>query len=348
MKKIIMAAALSLAAFVAFAQQSTGKGPDFKNKTSSGIVNVEMRDNAETIKSFAGIVNNTKVELLSGKVDCGIDASVIFKSDTAYDKKYVAITGVADENSITLNDWYIEFRPFDKITFAISDKIYTHGSYFPVLGTNLDSGNLGSDVVAVWRPIGGMRIGFGYDVPSYFGKTLNDAGDKSHCVFNFGADYTYGNKFSVGFVLRDMINDISAGFYGEILAVEHLYVTYGYTYNDSSNYYGIYGKNLISLGATYDFEKVGFGLDFLTNCGDDAAADFYIGVNSTIKATDAVKLGLKFQTAIDKDESKANKYEINPSISYAAKAWGCGAGVDVVLTDASTTLSFPVYFEFSL
>ena len=29
MKKIIMAAALSLAAFVAFAQQATGKGPDF-------------------------------------------------------------------------------------------------------------------------------------------------------------------------------------------------------------------------------------------------------------------------------------------------------------------------------
>ena len=39
-------------------------------------------------------------------------------------------------------------------------------------------------------------------------EKYDENGEKSHCVFNFGADYTYGNKFSVGFVLRDMINDI--------------------------------------------------------------------------------------------------------------------------------------------
>lgn len=345
MKKLLVAAILSLAAVVAFAQQSTGKGPDFKNKTSSDIVTI---DTDAGTKAFPGVINNTKVELLSGKVDCGIDASFgLFSYKTPDDKTHVAILGSDEGNSLVLNDWYIEFRPFDKFTFAISDKIYTHGSYLPVLGTNIVSGNIGSDVVVVFRPVGGMRIGFGYDIPSYFGK--NKGGDDVHATFNFGADYTYGKLFSIGFALRDMLNNISVGVYGEILAVDHLYVTYGYTYDDKgTGYYGVNGENLISLGATYDFNKVAFGLDFLTNCGNDAGYDLYLGANTTLKASDKVKVGLKFQTAIDADESKLNVYEINPNLTYSEKTWACGAGVDMKIYDTTNIISFPVFFEFSL
>lgn len=333
MKKLMIAAVMAIAAVSAFAQQATGKGPDFKNRTSTGIVKIDTTNNTT---EFAGLYNNTSVELLSGKVDCGIDATFGLIKPIA---KPIQFT------DMTINDWYIEFRPFEKFTFALNDRIYTHGSYLPVLGTNIDNGNIGSDIVVVWRPIQGMRIGFGYDIPSFFGQD-ND-GNEAHPVFNFGADYTYGNKFSVGFSIRDLINNIGVGIYGEVLAVDNLYVTYGYAYNNgSADYYGVSGTHLISLGTTYKYKKATFGLDFLTNCVN-TGADFYIGANTKVAATDAVTVGLKFQTAIDADDSNENKYEINADVSYAAKAWGCGAGVDVELGKA-TVISFPVYFEFSL
>lgn len=349
MKKIILTAVIALAAFAAFAQPAAPKGPDFKNRTSSGIVNMDVTNN---VNSFAGIENNTAIELLSGKVDCGIDATFVFNSFhvTGDDGTYFLF------KNLEINDWYIEFRPFDNFTFGIHDVIYTHGSYLPVLNKNIDNGNIGSDIVVVWRPVVGARIAFGYDIPTWFGK--DEAGNEAHPVFNFGADYTYGKLFSIGVTARDVINDFSFGLYSEMLAVQNLYVTFGYSYNDKiydennilghSNYYGISGKNLIALGAKYDYKNVGFGFDFLTNCGAENAHDFYIGSNISLGLTKNVALGFKFQTALEADDTDiSNVYEFVPSFTYTEKTWNCGVAVDVLMTD-KTVVSFPVYFEFSL
>lgn len=338
MKKLSLVAVLASFAIAAFAQPAAPKGPDFKNKTYSGIVTL---DTTNDTSKFAGVYNNTKVELLSGKVDCGIDATFGLESflPLGADSRTLKFT------EMEVNDWYIEFRPFDKITFGISDVIYTHGSYLPVLDKNISTGNIGSTIVVVWRPVAGSRISFGYGIPSFFAK--NEAGEEAHPVFNFGADYTYGKVFSVGFSVRDVINNMSLGIYSEILAVEHLYVTMGYSYNDAETYYGITGENLLSLGAKYNYKNVGFNFDFATNLGNDTGADFYLGTNLTLAASKKVSLGLQFQTALEKDDVVTNVYEFKPSVSYAEKTWGFGAGVDVKIADA-TTIEFPVYFEFSL
>lgn len=342
MKKLVLTAVIACLAFAAFAQPAAPKGPDFKNKTYSDIVEINGGTNT---KSFAGIYNNTKVELLSGKVDCGIDATFgLIKQ------------GPIQFTEMEVNDWYIEFRPFQKFTFGISDVIYTHGSYLPVLDTNIKTGDIGSNIVVVWRPIVGARIGLGYGIPSFFAEDNN--GDESHPIFNFGADYTYGKLFSIGLSMRNIINDLSIGVYSEMLAVDHLYLTFGFTHNDkvftkaytfeTPNYYGVGGENLISVGATYDFNKVGFGFDFLTNLGETGYYDFYIGAKTSAKVTDKVTLAFKFQTALSTDDDGiTNEYEFNPSFAYAEKMWGFGAGVDIKKAD-SIIVSFPVYFEFSL
>lgn len=358
MKKIILAAALTLAAFTAFAQQSTGKGPDFKNTISTGIVNWDLTNkDAE----FAGLYNNTSVELLSGKVDCGIDATFGLLKPSA---KPIQFT------DMNINDWYIEFRPFEKFTFGLHDVIYTHGSYLPVLGTNINNGNIGSDIVVVWRPVQGMRIGLGYGIPSFFGE--DNYGNEAHPVFNVGADYTYGKKFSVGFSIRDIINNFGAGIYGEVLAVENLYVTYGYTYNnDATSIEEMFskaftdgdmnlvynnlekniflGKHIVSLGATYKYKKADFALDFAySNISSNNI--FYIGSDISFAATDAIDLGFKYTVLTDFDGTSYMRF--NPSFDYSAKSWGCGVGVNFLMLNESGTkanmLSFPVYFEFSL
>lgn len=356
MKKFILAAVLTLAAFSAFAQQNSGKGPDFKNRISSGIVTIDtMSDTVE----FSGLYNNTSVELLSGNVDCGIDVTFGLLKPAGLPIQFT---------DMNINDWYIEFRPFDKFTFGIHDLIFTHGSYFPVLDTNIDNGNIGSDITVIYRPIPGIRVGLGYGIPSFFGE--DNYGDEAHPVFNLGADFTYGNKFSIGFSIRDIINNFAAGIYGEVLAVENLYVTYGYTYNNVSlemiNWIGsgdthnifenvekmiLISENIVSLGATYKYKKADFALDFAYGNNNFISENlYYFGTKASYGVTDAIDLGFKYTLLTDFDGDSYMR--INPTVDYSAKSWSCGIGFNCLIANSGSMsekiMSFPVYFEFSL
>ena len=318
-KRIAVAvAALALGASAAFAEVS------FTNILKSDLVQLTFREeDADPAVDvfFGGITERIEAEYLSDKLNFGAVGELTL--DAQPGPQYIYnnnFSGSIDTTSFfhfmdlkwTDLDFYLEFSPWNFLTVFLSDDIYTPGSYLPVVGFHMGSGNLGSDFGVLVKPINGLRIGVGLDVISYFGgDPAND-----HDVWltdelissklpkiNIGADYTYKNMWSVGLVGRNILNwgdftvndpcDASIGLFGSFTGFEGWALYSGLMFNHNYDWYwdvndqypnaniiGFIGEYRVEGLALFDFglscwnDKISVDFDLSTNFGLNRSPNF--------------------------------------------------------------------------
>ena len=297
----VLAAALALSASVAFADVS------FTNTVSTGIVDMIFLSDGMKV-DFAGVSERIEADFTSEKFDFGAQAELTL--DNQPGPKVVwsnepEFTRFFDLKWTDL-DFYLEFRPWSWLTFFLSDEIYTPGSYLPVVGFNMGSGNLGSDIGVMWKPFNGLRVTAGLDVISYFGGDPNT--DKDVWIdtpitdnlpkINVGADYTYKNMWSVGLVGRDILNwgtpkSASIGLFGSFTGIEGWAFYSGLMFNHNYDWkwdvndqypnaniigfideYRVEGLLLFDIGLSCWNDKISVDFDLSTNFGMNRPAEW--------------------------------------------------------------------------
>lgn len=349
LKSLIAVAAIAAVANMAFAQDMADHHGTFSNKVSSDIVNLDVNAGTAT---FAGISDQASIEVLSGSVDAGITATfslqmVDFVNADSSTVPYLNL-GNGTVDGFTLDDWYLEFRPVQKLTVGIHDAITATGASLPVAG-GIGAGNIGSEFVFVIRPIGGLRIAAGFDFDSPFWINSDEATDQLP-LLNLGVDWVAG-KYAVGAAIRNPLNyeNLSAGVYGAYMGVANLTVKGGYTFGYAGDFAGVAGDHIVMVGASYKAGIVNLALDFAGAFVPNA--QFYVGTNVNANITDAFNAGITVKAnlypATDSDPFLYG-ITINPSVSYSLKKHSFGAGVNVVINDAGCTMGFPVYWKYSI
>ncbi|MBQ2552737.1 MAG: hypothetical protein II563_07840 [Treponema sp.] len=298
-------AALVLGTSAAFAEVS------FTNKVKSGIVDITFLEKGKGVDVFfSGISERIEAEYTSDKFSFGADGELTLDAQPGPQYIYPDASFTEAYRFMDLKwtdlDFYLEFRPWNFLTIFLSDEIYTPGSYLPVVGFNMGSGNLGSDFGVLVTPINGLRIAAGLDVISYFGgDAKNDKDVWIHTPIsealpklNIGVDYTYKNMWSVGLVARNILNwtpykDASIGLFGSFTGVEGWAFYSGLMFNHNYDWYwdvndqypnanivgfiGEYrveGLFLFDLGLSCWNDKISVDFDLSTNFGANRAYDW--------------------------------------------------------------------------
>lgn|GEM_PF-2076034 len=304
----VAVAALALGASAAFAEVT------FTNTVKSGIIDLTFMQPQGVQVEFAGVFERIEAEYTSEKFDFGVDAELGLENEPGPMYMYPD-PSVSDKNPTKFFDlkwwdldFYLEFRPWDFLTFFLSDDIYTPGSYLPVNPMYMASGNMGSDVGVLVSPINGLRITAGLDVISYFGG--NPDADKDVWTYqnissylpklNAGIDYTYKNIWSVGLVARNILNwspriGASIGLFGSFTGIEGWAFYTGVMFNNQYDYYWdvndqypnaniigliheyrVEGWILFDLGFSAWNDKLSVDFDLVTNFGmnKDLTQDF--------------------------------------------------------------------------
>ncbi|MBP5358321.1 MAG: hypothetical protein J6W60_07535 [Treponema sp.] len=296
----VFAAALALSASVAFADVS------FTNTVSTGII--EIIPGVSPMIDFAGVSEKIEAEYTSEKFDFGAQAELTLDNQPGFQLVYSQADSTWDFMDLkwTDLDFYLEFRPWSWLTFFLSDEIYTPGSYLPVVGFNMGSGNLGSDIGVMWKPFNGLRATIGLDVISYFGgdpSTDKDVWIGSYITdslpkINIGADYTYKNMWSVGLVGRDILNwgtpkSASIGLFGSFTGIEGWAFYSGLMFNHNYDWkwdvndqypnanvigfigeYRVEGLLLFDIGLSAWNDKISVDFDLSTNFGMNRAPEW--------------------------------------------------------------------------
>jgi len=289
----VLAAALALSASAAFADVS------FTNTVSTGII--EIYPGLSPMIDFAGVSERIEADYTSEKFDFGAQAELTLDNQPGFQIVYSDADSTWDFMDLkwTDLDFYLEFRPWSWLTFFLSDEIYTPGSYMPVVGFNMGSGNMGSDIGVMWKPFNGLRVTAGLDVISYFGGDPSTDTDvwihtpitDSLPKINIGADYTYKNMWSVGLVARDILNwgtpkSASIGLFGSFTGIEGWAFYTGLMFNHNYDWkwdvndqypnaniigfigeYRVEGLFLFDLGLSAWNDKISVDFDLSTNFG---------------------------------------------------------------------------------
>lgn len=378
MKKIIASVvALAAVAGLAFADVKV----NFYNKLYSEdpFLVHEHNDNEdkwETNAYFPGIKERMYADIKTDKVDAGVKGTFKFFQNNETD--HFGFSGAE------INDWWVEFRPFDIITFGLHDDIWAEGSYFPIWDDNVSGGNIGSSgFTAVLRPLGdSLRIGA--TIPgstiSYFYNTVTDEVDEvegenylngktedgEHDSFHFGLGAIYGiEQLEIGVAFQNIPcgDDRQLGGYvnlpGLFGAVEELTVGAGFTHawgltglvGDVAGQ-GVAYENLLNAYATYEADSFGITAEVAFNLADDSVGtyDFYTAA--------AVSFGLA-----DKLTATATgKFLFDLSSDSEDMALGAKFGVDYEVNEKNTigaefefnkcgdywAIAVPVYWKYTL
>lgn len=370
MKKIISGlAALALASAFAFADDIK---LSFYNKLYEEDAILYHSDEAdETTKDFPGIKERMQAEVTSEKVDAMVKATVTLDD---YDEKHFGLQG-------EVNDWYVEFRPIDKIALGMHTGIYADGSTLPIYDDNLAAGNIGSDgfTVSVF-PIENLR--FAVTAPFSFdgseekkdinwlnGKKEDD--EEENFNIGFGAIYDH-ELFQIGASVQD-VADSDQRQIGAYINLPKLFgkvepLTIGAGFAHSEAVRAVVGdedlisvgpiescvsyKDLLSAYATFETEKVTVAAEMAYNlgCDDETFYDFYsaasvsfgIVENLTATATGKILVDLK-----DKDETQKNITMGAFALDYDVNENNTvGAEFDIAMCDKDWAIAVPVYWKY--
>ena len=357
--------ALSLASSFAFAEAEVS----FSNKLSSDIVNITKEGDADSESTFAGIKNKTTFEYSSEKVDAGIELVFWSIHEDVFEEgeKYFGIGANEDPGfGYDFGDTFVEVRPFDFLGFEFHEKVWATASYFPIWDDNASTGNLGSDLGLLIRPVEGLTLAGGIDFFSVFGH------DTYKPVVNFGAAYT-NDVFELAATVKNICDNketdvnnrdgFAFGVYASLLKIEGLVLGAGFGYNDSvapdvtkihtSGKEGVSG-NIMTLTATYELDAFHTAGEFATNFTnnkEDAEYDFYLAVTAGYNVLENLSADCAFAAALDaeSDEEKKveNVYQINPSVTYTLGNHELSAGVNIFYGKDYSNVNFPVYWKYS-
>ncbi len=315
MKKILTAAAAFLLGFSAFSEVSyrfynkiysdtltinhvdedyLGSSLDFKLKDYG-----KQKDDSYTDFSLLGIYNRVYAEFKTDKTDAMVKATFGFKDWTDSSDYGFKWTGYID-------DWFVEYRPWNYLTLGFHDGIYMDGSYLPIYDDNLYSGNIGSEgVTAVYRPQalkGALRLAatapFTTKTNWIYADEEDSRVDDDIFDVGLGAIYTI-DLFQFGVSIQDVFDgdERRVGAYvnlptlfglskkvtvgGGYAHSEYLGV-YNYegtgTFEDYTYFGGVNGKNLLSGYLTYDGD-VDVNAEFVWNMNEKGFRNFQYGPN---------------------------------------------------------------------
>lgn len=311
MKKLLAGFAAILACSSIFAEFSYR----FYNKVFSDTMNIRhvdrdylgssidfkgTKDDSYTDTEFLGIYNRVYAEVKTDKTDAMIKAKFGF-DDWTDGSDY----GFRWEGGI--EDWYVEYRPWNFLTLGFHDAIYMDGSYLPVYDDNLYSGNIGSEgVTAVYIPAalnGSLRIAATTPFTTNTNwvkadkddiRELDDTHDSDDTFdVGIGAIYTV-DLFQVGATLQDIFDGDERRF-GTYVNLPTLFglcneltvgggfahseggAVYDFdgskTFDDYTYFGGVNGENLLSSYLTYTKDKKFIvNAEFVWNMND---SDFY-------------------------------------------------------------------------
>ena len=352
-----LSAALALVSGLAFADSEVS----FTNKLSSDIVEIENNDD-DSETSFAGFKNKSTFEYTSDNLDAMLEMTFWSKVatdpknplDADDDKDYFAI----GDGGYDFGDSYIEFRPFEVLGIEFHEKVFVAGSYLPVLDDNIATGNIGSDLGLLIRPVESLVFGAGLDFISAFGH------DDRKPIFNFGVEFA-NEDFSIGGSVRNVVGDeneengtdeLAFGVFTQLKMIEDFEFNLGFAYNDSVEPdVGAVSGNLLTAGITYTAESFWIGLDAVTNFGnsDDFQYDLYSGLVAEFNLNDNFVLGGVFANTLDfesdDDKDIAPNFQINPYVTVTVEKHEFSAGVNIFFTTENTSnISFPVYWKYKL
>ncbi len=363
MKKTLKAFAVTAAFLAAGACAFAETSVNAYNKISSGIVNITSPKDGDTTTKFDGIKNKSHVELTSDRVDGLIE---ITTSLTAGSYSGTSIAGVTITDSTgyfgltqSVSDYYIEFRPIDLVTIGFHDGIPTAGAYLPYYDDSLSAGNMGSDLVLCLRPIEGLRISGGVDLPLKV-FTADSYKDSNVVDANFGIDYAYNDFGAFGVAVRNVaakttdsngnkVWDGTLGVYASLteFADKGLsFVNVGFALN-ADNDVGVDG-NILSVGSCYTNGALTVALDFVTNFEAEGDKDLYFALCPTYGLTDAITLGFGFSTLASYAEDSNASLNFYPFVDYVIGNNKFEAGVNVAITtNTETSVSIPVYWKYT-
>lgn len=303
MKKILasfIALVLGTSAFAEFSYR-------FYNKVFSDTMNIRHVDkdylntgidfkgtkkNSYTDAEFLGIYNRVYAEVKTDKTDAMIKATFGFDDWTNSSDYGFKWTGYVD-------DWYVEYRPWNFLTFGFHDGIYMDGSYLPIYDDNLYSGNIGSEgVTAVYRPTalkGALRIAVTtpFTTNTNWVKADDDDTHDPDDTFDVGAGAIYTiDLLQVGATVQDIFDgdERRFGTYVNLPTLfglcKQLTVGGGFAHSEGGAVYdfdgsrtlddftyfgGVNGKNLLSSYVTYSGNIV-VNAELVWNMND---SDFY-------------------------------------------------------------------------
>lgn len=334
---------------------------EFKNKLSSDVVSIKKggsygADGTET--DFAGVEENAVVLFTSERLNAGVD--VTFMLDDWNDRNF----GVA-WNDI---DWFIEFRPVEKLSLGFHEDIYSDGSYLRIYDGNLDTGNFGSDgFTVIFRPTEGLSVSAtapfgGEDDVNFFGGKNEDDSDIKFNV-GFGVSYAWGKLFSCGASVQDAADSgqRAFGIFAQVrpLARQDLIIRAGYSYSKEktagfddlsiSGEFGVFGENLLSAAAEYSTRGFGVAAEILANL-DDKDSDYDLYLACTVAYDFTVSFGANVIGILLVDNSSDGQKPVigvNPNIGYVYGSHFFTAGVNYETVDGDTFISFPLTYTYS-
>ena len=369
MKKIISGlAALALAS--AFASADDIKLSFYNKLYEEDRILYHSDEADETTKDFPGIKECMEAEVTSEKVDALVKAIVTLDD---YDDKHFGLQGEVD-------DWYVEFRPIDKIALGMHTGIFADGSTLPIYDDNLAAGNIGSDgfTVSVF-PIENLR--FAVTAPFSFdgseekddinwinGKKEDD--EQENFNIGFGAIYDH-ELFQIGASVQDVADSDQRqiGAYINLPKlfgkVEPLTIGAGFAHSEAwvTDSFddlisigevgaGVAYENLLNAYATFEAEKFSVTAEMVYNLGSDketsydlysaASVSFGIVENLTATATGKILVDLK-----DKDETQKNITMGAFALDYDVNENNTvGAEFDIAMCDKDWAIAVPVYWKY--
>lgn len=303
MKKLILTSIFALACTSVFAEFSYR----FYNKLSTDTMTIrhvdddylrtgidfkKNKNHSYTDADFLGVNNRVYAEVKTDKTDAMVKATIGFGDFTGDNDYGFKWTG-------NIDDWYVEYRPWNFFTLGFHDSIYMDGSYLPIYDDNLYSGNIGSEgVTVVYSPSalnGALRIAATVpftDKGNWLFADEDDAGvDDDTFDVGIGAIYTV-ELFQVGATFQDIFDNDERrfGVYVNLPSflglVKNLTVGGGFahsegdfvynfdrqgTFDDYTYFGGVNGENLFSSYLTYTSDIV-VNAELVWNLNDK---DFY-------------------------------------------------------------------------
>lgn len=343
----------------------------FTNELSSDIVTI---DNGET--NFAGITENASIEFSSEKVDAYLEVEFTLGTGTGND--------VSKTNHLNFAwtdlDYWLHFRPFKILTLAFHDDLWMDGSYLPLWDDNAPAGGLGSSGFTLMvEPIEGLRIAATIPMDNLDDGLANflngdeDEGEHKPFDLGFGAEYAFGELFSVGAKVGDLIDsdEIYFGVFAAIrpLKSDDLIIRAGYGHYEGEN--GIleeldYSENIALAGknifnASVEWAMNDFALAAEIVCDTDfddeyededsdknKAYDMYIGVKFGYAITENFMVGLGGQCFLDFGEANAKPvFGVEPSVGCAFGNHEFSLAADLEFCDGDIFVKFPISWTYS-
>lgn len=338
----------------------------FANEISSDVVTIDKIWNDEN--SFAGISENAALEFSSEKIDAYLEV------------EFSLGTGKSNETSETnhLNfawtdlDFWLRFRPLNFLTLAFHDDLWMNGSYLPLWDDNAPAGGLGScGFTLMVEPLEGLRISATMPMENLDDEIANflngkeEDGESKPFNFGIGAEWDFGELFSVGAKVGDIID--SEGIYFGVFAMvrpfksDDLIIRAGYGHYegvgeleelDYSENISLAGKNIFNASVEWNVSDFAIIAEIVADTDaddeDESIYDMYIGAGIGYAFNENFSVGLGGQCFLDFGETEAKPvFGFEPSVACAFGNHEFSLAADFEFCDGDIFVKFPISYVYS-